>query len=169
MSSDSKPPKAVADLEPFIGTWRNTGTMFDESGKEAGKMTATDRYEWLDGGFFVLHHVEGNLGDEEIRLLEVIGVQGKDGQVIARFFDNRGMTGEQTYVLKGRSFTVDGPQQRFRGEFDADFQTLEGLWELAEDGKIWRPWMKIVLEKQGVVAARSPRQTAAHSAAATRH
>ena len=34
------------------------------------------------------------------------------------------------------------PQQRFRGEFDEDFQTLEGLWEMAEDGKTWRPWMR---------------------------
>ena len=53
MSSDSKPSKAVADLEPFIGTWRNTGTMFDESGKEAGSMSATDTLRVA--GWRVLH------------------------------------------------------------------------------------------------------------------
>ncbi len=169
MSNDNKPAKAVADLEPFLGTWRNTGTLYDETGKEAGRMNAIDHYEWLEGGFFMLHRIEGRLGHNNIRVLEVIGVQRKGGDVIARFYDNRGMTGEQTNILDGKSFSVDGPQQRFRGQFDDDFQTLEGLWEMADDGKTWRPWMKIVLEKQAPAMARAPRKAAARPVAETRH
>ncbi len=169
MTNDNKPAKAVADLEPFLGTWRNTGTLYDETGKEAGRMNAIDHYEWLEGGFFMLHRVEGRLGHDDIRVLEVIGVQHKGGDVIARFYDNRGMTGGQTNILDGKSFSVDGPRQRFRGQFDDDFQTLEGLWEMADDGKTWRPWMKIVLEKQAPAMARAPRKAAARPVAETRH
>jgi hypothetical protein len=147
MATNERPAKAVADLAPFIGTWDTSGTVLDADGKAAGELKATDIYEWFPGEFFVLHHVEGTLGDAEVRALEVIGVGEGDG-CVARSYDNAGQSDEYAVALRGRSWTIDGSTQRFRGSFSEDFTTLEGSWEASDDGKTWRWWMNITLRKR---------------------
>jgi len=36
-------------------------------------ITGTDIYEWLPGGFFLLHHVDVVIGEQAVRAIELIG------------------------------------------------------------------------------------------------
>jgi hypothetical protein len=143
----SAPAKAVANLQPFIGTWDTFGTILGADGKAEGELRATDIYEWFPGKFFLLHHVEGRLGDVEVRTLEVVG-PGENGRCVARSYDNVGQSEEYSVVLQGRNWIIDSDTQRFRGSFSGDFRMLEGRWEASDYGRTWRPWMNITLRKR---------------------
>lgn len=60
-------------LEIFVGEWRTEGEILATEAGPASRLTAIDRYEWLPGGFFLLHHVDARMGDVEIKTLEIIG------------------------------------------------------------------------------------------------
>jgi hypothetical protein len=143
-----KPAEAVASLEPFVGVWDTTGTILDAEGQRDGELEAIDSYEWFPGGFFLLHHVGGKMGNAEVKALEVIGAGPREGVCTARSYDNAGQSDEFEVALRGRNWTIDGKTQRFRGQLSADLRTLEGQWELTEDGSNWRPWMRIRLSKR---------------------
>jgi hypothetical protein len=36
-------------------------------------ITGTDGYQWLAGGFFLVHHVDVVIGDQQVQALELIG------------------------------------------------------------------------------------------------
>src|SRR5688572_23928313 len=143
-----KPASAVAALEPFVGVWDTTGTVLDAKGQPEGELKAIDTYEWFPGGYFLLHHVDGQMGDAEVKALEVIGAGPREGICLARSYDNAGQSDEFDVALRGRNWTIDGKTQRFRGQLSTDWRTLEGQWELTEDGSTWRPWMQIRLIKR---------------------
>jgi hypothetical protein len=143
-----QPAKAVAALEPFVGIWDTTGTIMGPDGKPAGELKATDTYEWFAGRFFLIHHVDGHMGDAEVKALEVIGAGPKGTACIARSYDNAGQSEEYEVALRGSQWTIDGKTQRFRGQLTEDGRILEGQWDLSEDGSTWRPWMRIRLRKR---------------------
>jgi hypothetical protein len=143
-----RPTNAVAALEPFVGVWDTNGTILDADGKPAGELKATDTYEWFPGGFFLIHQVDGHMGDAEVKALEVIGAGAREHSCVARSYDNAGQSEEYEVALSGRKWTIDGKTQRFRGQLTDDLRTLEGQWELTEDGSTWRPWMRIRLIKR---------------------
>jgi hypothetical protein len=147
MAANERPAAAVLNLEPFVGTWDTSGTILDADGSAGAELRATDTYEWFPGNFFLVHHVHGKLGEVEVRTLEVIGA-GDGDSCVARSFDNAGQSGEYIVALRHRSWSIEGKTERFRGSFSEDFRTLEGLWEAAEDGMTWRPWMNITLRKR---------------------
>ena len=134
-----KPPQ---ELDILVGHWTTTGTMIDDgTGFEA-----TDIYEWMAGGFFLLHHVEAVMGGAEVRTLEVIG-ENPDGNGYRSWsFDNAG--GDATYRawLDGRTWSIDGEHERFRGEISREGNSLKGRWWQKRDGE-WVPWMDILLRK----------------------
>ncbi len=146
--SDSRIGKAVADLEPFVGVWDTTGTIFDADGKPEGSLVATDAYEWFAGGHFLLHHVDGRMGEDEVKALEVIGAGPREGVCLAWSFDNGGRSNTYEVALAGRRWAIDGKTERFRGQLSEDLNVLEGQWEFTEDGSTWRPWMSIRLVKR---------------------
>jgi hypothetical protein len=143
-----KPAKALAALEPFVGVWDMTGTILNARGQPEGELTAVDAYEWSPGGFFLLHHVDGLMGESVVKALGVIGAGQREGVCVARSYDNAGQSDQFEVALNGRDWTIDGETQRFRGQLSADLRTLEGQWEMTEQGSTWRPWMRIRLGKR---------------------
>lgn len=49
---------AMERLQPFIGKWKTEGTVQMPTGSEV-RLDAVDTYEWLPGGYFLIHHVNG--------------------------------------------------------------------------------------------------------------
>jgi hypothetical protein len=95
MSNETPPiPDPAADLkllEGLVGTWKLTG------GAEG-----TIRYEWMEGGHFLLQHVDLVQDGQTIKGLEVIGhnrrfMEETDTDIRSRFFDNAGNTLDYTY------------------------------------------------------------------------
>lgn len=134
-------------LTVLVGRWRTTGEFVDAV---AGSppLRATDTYEWLPGGHFLLHRAEGDLGGTRFATLEVFGYDREAGHHFSYAFGDQGTVGRYTAVFEGRAWRIDGEAERFRGEFSADGQALAGLWEQRADDGSWRPWLRIALTKE---------------------
>lgn len=117
-------------LEPYdrlVGTW-----------EVSGGTSGTIRYEWLEGGFFLLQHVDLVQGDFHTKGLEVIGNERPFGatepskDVKSRFYDNYGNTFDYVYEIEGDTLTIWGGERGspayFKATFSEDGNTLSGDW-----------------------------------------
>lgn len=96
------PGPEVKRLAYFIGTWKEEGTAhMGAMGGPEGKMTATNKYEWLSGGFFVVGHADGMNSMGPDKELSVWGWDPAEKIYTYHAFDN---SGEAT-LAKG---TLDG-------------------------------------------------------------
>ena len=53
-----KPAPELKKLDYFLGTWTLEGDMKPGPMGPGGKMTETERTEWMDGGFFLVSHID---------------------------------------------------------------------------------------------------------------
>jgi hypothetical protein len=111
----------LGTLDRLVGTW-------DVSGESAG----TVRYEWMDGGKFLVQHVELVNDGEVTRGVEYIGAD-KDGRLRSHYFGSDGEILEYVYELDGDVLTIwfgeVGSPARFVGTFDASGRVNTGRWE----------------------------------------
>ncbi len=118
---------ALKSLERLVGTWQISG---DAQGQST--------YEWAEGGFFLLQHVTLEYG-RKIKGLEVIGHlqrpnQEPSNEIWTRFYSFLdGLTLDYVYELVDDTFTIwygqKGSDDRFKGKFSADGNTITGGWE----------------------------------------
>ncbi|WP_227011520.1 DUF1579 family protein [Paenibacillus lutimineralis] len=135
-------------LEIFVGKWNTEGEIRATSSSPAARLIAVDTYEWLPGGFFLIHKVDGHMGNEVVKTTEIIGYDSSKKTYFTRSFDNQGNAGAYLANLRDRFWTINGELERFTGEFSSDGNTLKGKWELLSDGSNWQPWMDIKLTKE---------------------
>jgi hypothetical protein len=126
MDESIRPSAALTALDRLTGTWTVTG------GAEG-----TVRYEWMEGGFFLLQRVELEQFGEAVTGLEVIGHLHPFGEpvgadVVSRFYDAQGNTFDYVYELDGDTLTIwagaKGSPAYFEGVFGADGDSLDGAW-----------------------------------------
>ena len=134
-------------LEILIGTWNTTGEIKATDDSPAMTLLATDTYEWLPGGFFMLHSADARMGGNPSRSIEIIGYDAASGDYVTRSYDDQGGSDAFTASLKGRGWSIDGEAARFRGSFNAAGSELKGKWERRSKSGDWLPWMKIKLTK----------------------
>jgi hypothetical protein len=101
----SKPNPDLKSLAKLVGTWKISG------GAE-GKAT----YEWMEGGFFLIQHVDLEQYGQKIKGFEVIGHLKPFGEepsenIKSRFFDTIGNTLDYVYELKGNTLMIWGLEQ----------------------------------------------------------
>jgi hypothetical protein len=118
-----QPNPDLKTLDRLVGTWRI-------SGETEGEV----RYEWMEGGFFLLQHV--NLGGN--KGLEIIGHEKKFGEepsqdIKSRYYGNNdGDTLDYVYELQGDTLTIwsgeRGSPAYYQGTFSPDGNTLTGAW-----------------------------------------
>jgi len=113
-------------LDCLVGTWSVTG------GAEG-----TVRYEWMEGRFFLLQHVDLVHFGQPVKGLEVIGHLRPFGaeagrEIRSRFYDNAGNTLDYVYEMDGDTLTIWGGEKGspafFKGTFSADGNTNDGEW-----------------------------------------
>ena len=126
---DQKAPEsspALKKLEKLVGTW-------DVSGGVQGRLI----YDWMEGGFFLLQHVDMNHQGHRIKGVEVIGhlkpFGGEPSQDIkSRWYDNEGNTFDYVYEVEGDTLTIWGGERGspayYQGQFSDDGNTLTGGW-----------------------------------------
>lgn len=125
----SRPNPDLQSLAKLVGTWQ-------VSGADAGTVT----FEWADGGYFLLQHVE--LG--EMRGLEVIGHEPTFGGeaspgIKSRYYGfSEGEVLDHTYEMAGDTLTIwsgeRGSPAYFEGTFSDDGNTLTGAWHYPGGG-----------------------------------
>ena len=124
-TSDSTSDKMRA-LDRLVGRWAISGGA-----------SGTVRYEWMDGGRFLLQHVDLGQDGQNSTGLEVIGhlhpfMGERSEHVHSRFYGSEGGTLDYVYEITGDELTIwageVGSPAYYRGTFDGSGDVLTGGW-----------------------------------------
>ena len=123
----STPNPDLESLDRLIGTWK-------QSGRIEGEIT----YEWTEGGFFLIQHVDLEQDGQKIRGMEIIGHLQLFGEEPSKDIKSRfysfldGMTLDYVYEIEDDTLTIWGGEKGspayYKGTFSADGNTLTGGW-----------------------------------------
>ncbi|MDZ4765978.1 MAG: hypothetical protein SGI73_15640 [Chloroflexota bacterium] len=123
----AQPSPALESLGVLVGTWTLSG-----------ETSGTVRYEWLDGGFFLIQHVDLELHGNKSRGMEIIGHLREFGSnapsadIKSRFYGSGGETFDYVYELDGDTLMIWGGEKGspayFKGTFNADKRVMTGAW-----------------------------------------
>lgn len=96
----ASPHPDVKSLETLVGTWN----LF-------GETTGRVLYEWMEGGFFLLQHVDMEHAGNHIKGLEVIDHLRLFGEepsqdITSRFYSSTGDTFDYVYELSGNTLMI---------------------------------------------------------------
>jgi Protein of unknown function (DUF1579) len=134
-------------LEIFIGNWMTAGETVATEDVPAVKILASDVYEWMPGGFFILHTAYGRIGDQDVGGTEIIGYDAAAKIFRTHFFDSQGGLITETLTLDGRRAMWQGENVRATSLFSDDGKTQDCLHERSDDGETWMPALDITLTK----------------------
>lgn len=133
-------------LATLVGRWRTAGRVLAGPSTPEQEIAGIDTYEWLPGGFFLLHRVDVLIGGERVQALEVIGWDAERDAYFAHAYDDRGGREVMRAAFRDGTWTFLGDASRFTGSFGEGGATLAGRWERRE-GDEWVPWMEVRLRK----------------------
>ena len=128
MTNTPTPPPDLQRLDRLVGTW-------NVSGGAQGQV----RYEWMEGGFFLLQHValNGSTGLEVIGHLQLFG-EAISPDIHSRYYDSQGYTFDYVYEIDGDTLMIwggmKGSPAYYKGSFSADGNTLTGAWVYPDGG-----------------------------------
>ena len=128
-TADHPRAAALRTLNPLVGTWALSGP---------DGLTGEVRYEWMDGGCFLVQHVDMRSAGEHTRGVEYIGYDESSGELRSHFFGADGELLEYTYRLEDDVLRMwfggtDSPAF-FEGRFSADGRTNSGAWHWPNGG-----------------------------------
>jgi hypothetical protein len=145
----SAQPAAPRRLDAFVGSWTTVGTAQASPLGPAGRLSTIETFEWLPGGFFLVHRWEGQQGNTDVNGLEVLGFDARNKVFTSRFFDHAGLTGTLRAHPQGNAWTWAG---------DADIggklvkqrcttilvnpDTFTTRCEYSADGFKWLAWLE---------------------------
>jgi len=128
-----QPSPDLKSLNPLVGTWRI-------SGGTKGQI----RFEWMDGGFFLIQHVDLEYGGRKITGIEMIGRRHRPGEppgpdICSRFYSFLdGLTLDYVYEFANDTLTIwygpRGSDNCFIGKFSKDGHSFRGAWKWPSGG-----------------------------------
>jgi hypothetical protein len=142
-----KPGPEHQKLGAFVGNWTFEGEMKPGPMGPGGKMTGTDRIQWLPGNFFLERRFEGKGPMGEMKGVEIIGYDSAKKVHTFNAFDSLGAMTSGTLTLSGRTWTASGTgsmggavfRDRCTLAFGDASTTLTIKCEMSADGKTWSP------------------------------
>ena len=146
---------ALERLQPFCGEWQLEGEQFDSLVGPAAKISAVEIYEWLVGGYFLVHHFDGMVGVQEAACLEITGYEASSQSYPTRTFYSSGQTTEWRLQEKDGAwlFTGEWPiggepaQVRCTVRFSDGAHARTGKWEYTRDGLNWTTFWNVSATK----------------------
>jgi uncharacterized protein (TIGR02246 family) len=157
------PSPELRRLDPLVGEWTVEGYARESPAGPAGPVSSRETFEWLDGGYFLVHRYDTKFGDEP-RQKGVMywGYDTEGDRFLLHFFSNNGPYTPAGNVYEGRvhgsSLVCTGPARftialdehgRIRVGDDAVFETD---WELRDDEGEWRSWMRNTYRRGGAIS-----------------
>jgi len=129
-----QPYPGLKSLDRLVGTWKVSGPDID------GHVT----FEWMEGGFFLLQHVDFVHSGRKIKGVEIIGYEREFGAtepsktIKSHWFDNIGDTFEYTYEVNNKTLTIWGGEKGspayYKGKWSDDGNTNTGAWHYPGGG-----------------------------------
>ena len=150
MEKQKPATEELGRLEPLVGIWRTEGEMVSGPAGAPVKFTATDIYEWLPGGHFLLHRFDADMPDGRVQGSEIIGYSQESRDYPMHSVDDLGKVSVMHARIEGDIWTFIGEGIRFSGGFRDNGLVFAGLWELrSDDGSTWQPWMRVRMRQAG--------------------
>jgi len=144
-----KPNPGLKRLDVLVGKWQSEGETTGSRDEPAVKIKGTDIYEWFDGDYFMIHHVDVLMGERQVKVIEMIG--GYD--VSSRTYPMRSFDSEGNFQTMQASVDEQGVW-KFTGEkirttlvVADDGKTMTAKWERTDDGSTWQHWMDMKFTK----------------------
>jgi hypothetical protein len=143
------PASGLEVLLPLVGKWHTEGEQLEGPLGPAAPFVAVETFEWLAGGHFLVHHLEGRFGRQPSACIEIMGMKAS-GQIYVHSFYNDGNSNTWEVEAKGSNLVLSGEwaagggqsfQVRYIMSFTDAGNTLEGKWEQSRDGRIWKPFL----------------------------
>ena len=140
MSESQSPQRSAAHrkLDVFVGNWHAVGTSYGE-GPAGAPWTSDESYEWLPGGFFLLHRWKAMTGQKEFIGTEILGYDEAEGGYFTRFFDNSGFHPEYRASVDGDVWTFSEPQTRATVTVEDGGKRMRFAWQWRNGGSEWMP------------------------------
>jgi hypothetical protein len=117
------PHPALRRLDLLVGTWEISGSLVH------GRL----RFEWMEGGFYLIHHVELAHHGKRITGVEYIGFDEDTQTLRSHFMDSNGANFTYTWDLTGRTlltwFGDKDSANFFRGQLTEDGSRYDGSWQ----------------------------------------
>jgi Protein of unknown function (DUF1579) len=148
MSNELGPPHQR--LAALVGRWRTEGWTIATAEAPAARIEAVDTYEWLPGGYALLHTVDARVGEQKVEGAEIIGWDPARGSYITQYFGSDGPNGYEAGLADvdgALVWTMTSAEDRFTGTFSNDGNTITGHWEQLDDERNWHPWMDVTLTR----------------------
>jgi hypothetical protein len=149
MASAPKPGPELKKLDYFAGTWIMTGEMKPGPMGAGGKITETDRNQWMEGGFFLVVNSEfktpmgdgsgvAYLGYDPIEKVYTYDEFNSMGEAI----HSRGEVNSDTWIWRGErktgeDITKTRMVQKITSPASYDFR-----FETSHDGRTWTTVME---------------------------
>lgn len=134
-------------LEVFLGKWINQGSTVARADAPPVKILTSDMYEWVPGGFFILHTAYGRIGDRDVGGVEIIGYDAASQTYRTHFFDSQGNISSQELTSSGDTWTWMGEQTRCTAVFTDQGKTQTAHHERVDEQGNWVPSMEVTLSK----------------------
>jgi hypothetical protein len=133
----------------LIGNWINEGATVATADTPTAAILTSDVYEWVPGGFFVVHTAFGKIGDTSVGGVSIIGVDGDAYH--DTFYDSFGNVHRSRLEIDGDAHRWIGVDNRTRCTVT---MTDGGMTQVAHhessvDGVTWTASMDVVLRKCG--------------------
>ena len=134
-SPPPQPNPALNSLEVMVGTWHLKGREFGTNAEIQGQLA----FEWLDGGFYLVQHVDVDYAGRKTTGVEYIGYDAANENLRSYFFSNEGpgpfggVAIEYVWEIGEDGVTIWGGEvgspANFKGKFSEDRNTISGRWE----------------------------------------
>lgn len=139
-----KPGPEHKKLDQFVGAWFLEGDMKPMQGGQGGKMTESQKCEWMDGGFFVVCHADFKSSMGNGTGVSVMGYSTDDKIYTYREFTSMGEFMESKGAVDGDTWTWTSDEKTggmtMKGRFTMKWTAPTSYtftYDMSQDGTKW--------------------------------
>jgi hypothetical protein len=129
----------------FVGNWYAEGRSYaegqdaDDPYASAVRWTSDESYEWLSGGFFLVHRWDALAGTRVFKGIEIIGYDADHERYFTHLFDNADNCVVYQGEVKGDVWTFTEPSTRVNITVADGGDSMTFNWEWRSGDSDWLP------------------------------
>ena len=139
-----KPGPEIKKLDAFAGSWTLEGDMKPGPMGPGGKMTETEKCEWMEGGFFLVCHSDFKSSMGDGTGISVMGYSADDKAYTYREFNSWGEFDDSRGSVDGDTWTWTSDEKMggmtMKGRFTMKIlspTSYNFTFEMSQDGTKW--------------------------------